>query len=52
VKGPLASNLFQCGFIVSPIRDSLRPELEQHVIRERQAQYEIGPGRKRGGDRV
>jgi hypothetical protein len=42
VNSPFSGNLFQCGFIISPIWDSLRPELEQYDIREQQGYYEIG----------
>jgi hypothetical protein len=52
VNSPFSNNLFQCGFIIAQIRDSLHPELEQHVIREQQGYYEIGLGMKREGDKV
>jgi len=42
----LSSNLFPCLVLVFPIRDSLCPEFIQHVIRGRQASYEIDHERR------
>ena len=52
MNSPFPNNLFQYSFIIAQIRDSLRPELEQYVIRERQGRYEIGHGQKCEGDRA
>jgi hypothetical protein len=49
VISTFSNNLFQSGFVFSPIWGSLRAELEQYVIRKRQANYEIDQGERGTG---